>query len=617
MDIAGALERAQQLHDMNQLEEAERIYRAALVADSNCADALYGLGTIYLQRQQYSESQDYLLRAVELEPAPEFLVNLGMAEESLQRPREAATNYLRAASLAPEDEAILQRVSQRLLHLGCEREVMKLLAGRAEPPLLILYARAAAKLGDWSGALATLQELLRSNPESPENWRELATAAARLRDYPTALAAYRRYLASRQPGDDTGQALLAFADLLLLARQPQELRDFLSEHQSKLPATSQALLLQAKLARLEGSEAEVLQHLLTAIELEPSNGEAWQMRLEFDREIGPEALAQQCQTLAAGSEAAPRDSALLEFTAGRAWEACGHFSAAFACFQRGNEIQCRQLAARKCGYDPAATEASMARIRSLFAGKVASAEAQTPQPIFILGMPRSGTTLVERLLGEHAGVSTGGENEAMEFLAARYYWDLENGNQPPPQEAGAEYWAKLAADYWRRSSSEPQRLTDKMPHNFRHIGLIRALFPAAPIIYLRRDPRDVCLSIFSRSFPDGHSYACDLNWLVHFYHQSCVMMRFWMERFPGQIMQVNYRDLIETPQQQSREIAEFCSLEWNPHCLDFHKTHGASFTFSELQVRKPINREGLDRWRHYERELAPLIHSLRACGEIE
>jgi hypothetical protein len=149
-----------------------------------------------------------------------------------------------------------------------------------------------------------------------------------------------------------------------------------------------------------------------------------------------------------------------------------------------------------------------------------------------------------------------------------------------------------------------------MPHNARHVGLITRLFPAAPVIWMQRDPRDVALSIFSRMFPDGHRYACDLDWLAHFIVGIERMMAYW-QRLPGhRVLAVRYEQLVESPEAVSREVAAFCGLEWSPDCLAVERRTEAAFTFSELQVRRPLNREGIGRWRHYADQLAGFRHSL-------
>lgn len=613
MDIEATLQTAEDQHRQGNLAAAGQSYNAALQADPGNADACYGLGTVFLQQKNYLASCELLEKAVELQPeVPEFRLNFAMTLEHLRRPVEAAESYLKAIYLAPADGEMLLRAGARMLALGRERVLQKLLQQEdvSSPQLDVLKAQTESALGNWAGATRILQASVKLNPASKDIWRQLSITAASLRDYKTAIQAYRKYLSM---STDNSNDLLAFADLLLMAREIEEANRVIAQAQQQLPDTAHSRLLQAKCARIAGDYSAARKHILCALEMAPELGEAWQMRLETEPDSSRLALATNCAKIASRTTISPRDKIMLQLTAGRAFELCEDYEKAFSCFQAGKEFQKQQLIAKNSAYDPHATETTIDRILQLFSSPVSrgpQVQAHQPQPIFILGMPRSGTTLVERIIGEHEGVVTAGENEAIEFIAAQYYWDLEQGKQSGPLQLAETHWQQMREDYWFRSNRQPTLVTDKMPHNFRHVGLILGIFPASPIIYLRRDPRDVCLSIYSRMFPEGHRYACDLKWLAHFTLQSNRIMDHWQKILPGKVLQVNYEELVENPELQSQRIAEFCGLEWNPDCLNFHNRQVSSFTFSEIQVRQPINRDGIDRWKSYEFALGPLLETL-------
>jgi hypothetical protein len=138
------------------------------------------------------------------------------------------------------------------------------------------------------------------------------------------------------------------------------------------------------------------------------------------------------------------------------------------------------------------------------------------------------------------------------------------------------------------------------------------MFPEAPIIYMRRDPRDVGLSIYSRYFSDGHYYATELGNIAHFIGASQRLMSHWKTVYPDRILDVEFERLVAEPEQQTRRLADFCGLEWHPDCLDFHQRDDASYTYSEAQVREPLNAKGIGRWRRYADMLDPLIDALEA-----
>ena len=617
MDVDSTLVEAEAQHKRGQLDSASEIYQSILNSDPNNADACYGLGTILAQRQDFQASYDYLKQAISLQPdTPEFLVNLAMTLEKLARPNEAAEFYRSAINLAEGDTEVFTRAGTRLVALGFGHNVLEYLqhVDTSIPEIALLKSRSESAIGNWAGATLSLQAIVKLNPENRALWKELATAAARLRDYQLAISAFQHYLFL---GEENAEDLLAFADLLFMAREIEKARQLISRLQNMIPDNAQLQLLQAKCLRLQGDYESARQHVLAAVELSPDSGVAWQLRLESEPDNLRNSLADQCLEIANRPSTSVRNQTLLQLTAGKALEMSGKYQQAFSCYYNGNEVHKLQLASEHKSYKANDTEQFSEKMVELFSEYKACNEDLDSQPIFIVGMPRSGTTLIERILAEHDGVTAGGENEAMEFIAARYYWNLEQGNQSPPQQLNAENLQQLQEQYWIRTNLSPRIVTDKMPHNFRHVGLIKLVFPAAPIIYIRRDPRDICLSIYSRMFPDGHGYACDLEALAHFSHHCTKLMNYWQKLLADQLLVIDFEELIANPEAVSQRLAEHCNLTWNPNCLDFHLNLAPSYTFSEIQVRRPINNEGLGRWKNYEKELSPLIIALRKYGEID
>ncbi len=230
------------------------------------------------------------------------------------------------------------------------------------------------------------------------------------------------------------------------------------------------------------------------------------------------------------------------------------------------------------------------------------------RPIFILGMPRSGTTLVEQIVSSHPSVAAGDE---LTFWGERGT-DWERGKIDPLSAAGA---SRAAADYIAvldGISAEAPRITDKMPFNFLWLGLIHTLFPNAAIIHCRRNPVDVCLSIFTRNFQTPMVFAAERRNLVHYYRQYERMMDHWRAVLPaGRMLEVDHETLVGDPEAGTRRLVEFCGLEWDDACLRPELNERAVRTASSWQVRQPINKSGLERWRRYEpwlgelRELLP------------
>ncbi|HEY8682646.1 MAG TPA: sulfotransferase, partial [Rhodanobacter sp.] len=252
----------------------------------------------------------------------------------------------------------------------------------------------------------------------------------------------------------------------------------------------------------------------------------------------------------------------------------------------------------------------------------ASAGLATEEPIFIIGMPRSGTTLVERIISSHPDVHAAGELQNFPLAFKR-----ASGSQTPYlldsdtfERARNMNWQQLGADYL--SSTRPDtgfkpRFIDKLPHNFLYVGAIANALPNARIICLRRDPMDTCLSNFRQLFSHGspyHDYSYDLLDIGRYYILFDRLMAHWKRTFPGRILEVDYETLVDTQEASSRQLIEFCGLPWNDACLHFESNAAPATTASAVQVREPIYRSALKRWKQYEVQLAGLQKLLGAAG---
>jgi tetratricopeptide (TPR) repeat protein len=244
-------------------------------------------------------------------------------------------------------------------------------------------------------------------------------------------------------------------------------------------------------------------------------------------------------------------------------------------------------------------------------------------PVFILGMPRSGTSLVEQIISSHPLVFGAGEleyfNEKRKALVAKqgssYSECIENLSDIELEEIAAEY-----LDLLGKLDDKALRVTDKMPSNFIHLGLISLLFPRARVIHCRRNPLDTCLSIFFQNFSNRHPYAYDLGELGHYYGEYERLMGHWRQVIPQKmILEVDYEAVLEKPEEVSRNLIGFCGLDWDDRCLKFHENKRAVRTASFWQVRQPLYKTSKERWRNYEKHLGPLVAELpnKKAGEID
>jgi sulfotransferase family protein len=241
---------------------------------------------------------------------------------------------------------------------------------------------------------------------------------------------------------------------------------------------------------------------------------------------------------------------------------------------------------------------------------------ESDAPVFIVGMPRSGTTLTEQILSAHPDVFAAGEVETLEHIA--YFSEMISpGRDEFPLSAlkltkfGVEVVGRrYMKDLSDRAPAQFKRATNKMPHNFELLGLIALCLPNAKIIHCRRDPVDTCLSCWTKNFNDAHSYSRSLEELGFYYREYHELMQYWRETLPIKILDVDYESYTTDLEGSARRILDFVGLEWDPRCLEFHNVERPVRTASLWQVRQPIYRTSVQKWRAYEKHLGPLIAAL-------
>lgn len=241
------------------------------------------------------------------------------------------------------------------------------------------------------------------------------------------------------------------------------------------------------------------------------------------------------------------------------------------------------------------------------------------RPVFVVGMPRSGTTLTEQILSSHPQVRGAGELRDIEMITQRIHASGQKGAQyfANLTTMRAEQVLQIAETYLaalRRHSRSAARVVDKMPHNFEALGLIALLFPNAKVIYCRRDPMDNCLSCFMHHFSEAHGYNANLEKLGLYYREHVRLMNHFKDVLPIEILDWQYEYLVTDQETASRRLIEYVGLEWDDACLQFHQQHRAVSTPSRWQIRQPIYGTSVNRWKHYAKHMGPLIDALGDAG---
>jgi hypothetical protein len=308
----------------------------------------------------------------------------------------------------------------------------------------------------------------------------------------------------------------------------------------------------------------------------------------------------------------------LRYALGKYFDDVAEYEQAFMNYRRANELAARARPA----HDRRRVSAGIDQLIELgqeWVSRMRNDANRSERPVFIVGMPRSGTTLAEQILASQGAVFGAGElpfwtTAASRHAATRDGDGAARGGGEAARDVGESgegaSLARLAKEYLsllRRLSADALRVVDKMPGNFLYLGLLHAALPQARIIHLRRNPIDTCLSIYFQNFGALHSYANDLEDLAHYYREYVRIMDHWRRILPaGVVLEVWYEELVEDPETWSRRMLEFIGLPWVASCLDFHRSTRPISTFSKWQARQKISASSIGRWRNYARFLGPL-----------
>jgi tetratricopeptide (TPR) repeat protein len=303
-----------------------------------------------------------------------------------------------------------------------------------------------------------------------------------------------------------------------------------------------------------------------------------------------------------------RGRMFLSYAVAKELDDLGRYDEAFGWFQVGASTRRRHLS-----YDVAVDEGKLKRIAATFTAEVVrsgSADAATSSPyVFVIGLPRSGTTLVERILTGHAGVRSNGETD--HFAKALLGNLVSPGDvfaraaATDPVGVGARY-ATLAGPGFK--------VIEKLPMNYLYLGAIHRALPGAKLVVVRRDPLDSCFAMYRTLFAAAYPFSYDLQELARYYAAYERLMEHWRQCLGESLFEIRYEELVARPDSVGSQLARYCGVEWDPRALAVERNSGVSLTASAAQVRRPIYGTSSGRWRHYRAALAPLISALRECG---
>ncbi len=392
---------------------------------------------------------------------------------------------------------------------------------------------------------------------------------------------------------------------LVLLNRLREARDCYQKALRVAPSNTQAVVGLGQIDSLEGRLAEAEGAFRRALEIDPNSSVACAALVSL-RKMTPadRDWVERAERIASGG-LTQMEEATLRFAIGKYYDDIGDFAAAFRSYKRANELhRLRAIPYDERAYSLFVDDLIRVYTPEALSGTRAGASDST-RPVFVVGMPRSGTSLVEQILASHPAVYGAGELEFWITNVNKHEEAIRAGMIAEPLRR------KVAADYLRvlqQHSPGATRVVDKAPVNCDYLGLIYSVFPHARIIQMRRDPIDTCLSCYFQQFSPLQNFTTDLSDLASYYRQHARLEAHWRRVLPSQaLLQVPYAELVAEPEQWTRRLLEFLGLPWDERCLQFHRTERAVTTASVWQVRQKIYRSSVQRWRNYEKFIGPLL----------
>jgi tetratricopeptide (TPR) repeat protein len=583
------LNQVTQLIAESKLNEAEALcQKLAPQLKKNDPYLLHSLGLINFLRHNYPEAVElFELSVTTITDNPNFYSNLGEALRRIGKSQEALLHFHNALLVDPYFPKA---------HLG--------------------IANTLSDLNRSEHAVVRFQFLIKLHPDFAPAYHYLGAMFTKLERNQEAVPLIRKALALQK---DYYEAKFSLANAFEQDGKSEEAMQIYEELLVERPHDAAVHNNYANLLRSVGQSDKAEAHLKKAIEHNPRHLSAYFNR--SGKALGKdltEADVQRLEAWLADPNLKNEDESGIHFTLAKYFDAHKNYEKAFYHFHTGNEID-----RRKEPYDAQshehATKVLSKFFNSSFFARHTHFGCESELPVFIFGMPRSGTTLVEQIIASHPQAYGAGElrfiSETVQKLAAKmsaqggYPQFLNHLNPIDACMFGEEYVRRLQGMV-REDSKGVLRITDKMPGNFQFLGMIALLLPKAKLIHCRRDPMDSCFSCFTQRFTQVILFSRKLSDLGHYYQNYERLMAHWHRELPLQILDVQYEDMVEDSEAMSRKIIDFIGLEWDDACLNFHQTKRQVKTASVEQIRQPIYTSSVGKWRKYQPFLSPLVEAL-------
>jgi tetratricopeptide (TPR) repeat protein len=570
-DVQALVDSGNALRALGRSEEAVARYRRVLERHAGHAEARNNLGNALMEQGDCVQAAQCYRLSLAIEPAnAQIHCNLGNAEGQLGLLDEALISIRRAIELDPALSAAHKSLGRTLAALGRRGE-----------------------------AVSAYRQALALDPRDVDALNGLGKVLLELNQIEESAAAYRRALALDA---QSAAAYVGLASALRIQGRHAEAESNCRDALAADARSTEAMTLLGELRADSGQFAEALELFERALTVDPLfcsaiNGIAMHRKMER----GDTAWLARAESAVARSPP-PAHEIILRYALGKYHDDVGDYDIAFGHYRMANELSKRYGS----GYERDKLGRLVDEVIVSYAAPAAvrAPSSEDERPVFIIGMPRSGTSLVEQILASHPDVYGAGE---VIFWEEAFAAQRGAGSQGTPgllQALAQAYLDRVGA-----SGKAALRIADKMPRNFLYAGLIHTVFPRARIIHMRRHPIDTCLSIYFQNFFSPGPYTNDLDELAHYYGEYLRAMRHWRSVLPETaLLEIPYEALVGDPEAWTRRLLEFIGLSWDARCLDFHLTERVVITASKWQVRQKIHTGSAGRWRRYRQHIAPLLH---------
>ena len=548
---------------------------------------------------------------------------LAEAQAVQSRSEEAIASYQRAIKLDPDYAEAYGGAGRILFNAGRIRDAAEamrpavILAPDGVPGLTGLGA-SLSRLGHHQAAIVLLERASRLDRKDARLFVELGDACARHGDHQAAIDAYVHAAAlSARSGKGVSVGLrLALADALEHVQRSADALAELNQVLKDEPAHAGALMSKASMLQTRGEFEEAHELFRRVIKQHPTNGDAYRRLMISHKAARDDPIIDEMVDLFEREDIGDEDRMNLGFAIAKALEEIRDDARVFRFLDEANRIADRLSSVSAGQRFSEIADCREAYGRVDFAAASPAAE-NGLAPIFVTGLPRSGTTLVEQIIAAHSDVQGGGELGFASYFCRALLSATPGGTS---DGLDPDVIAGIGRDYTKaigRQFPGARHMTDKSIYTFEHVGAMKLALPNARFVVVRRDPKDNLFSIYKSRFAQGtHGYAYDLEKLARYYGEFERMIDLWRERVPGWFHEVSYETLVANPEEETRRLIAACGLDWDDACLNFHESAGRVRTLSVFQVRQPISSASVKGWRRFEAELKPMIDILRRDGHV-